>query len=261
MGGEPTRWRLTLEYDGRAFCGWQRQPADRTVQETLELALRQLFGGEVITCHAAGRTDSGVHALGQVVSFSARAPRDPERVRLGLNTLLPPDCAVIEAARAAPGFHARFSATGKTYRYLVLDRPDRSPFWLGRAWWTRPRLDWGAIDAALALYEGTHDFSSFRGPRCEERSPIRTIERVERREVEPGLHAIEFSGPGFLRYQVRIMVGTVLEVGMGRRSVSSVGEALQTRRRAAAGRTAMPEGLYLVSVRYPPELWRPVEGG
>jgi tRNA pseudouridine38-40 synthase len=117
-------------------------------------------------------------------------------------------------------------------------------------------VDWGAVEAALALYQGTHDFTSFRGPRCEERSPVRTIERVEHRRLDDDLHAIEFAGPGFLRYQVRIMVGTALEVGLGRRTVAAVEAALTATDRHAAGRTALAEGLYLVEVRYPADLLR-----
>lgn len=254
-------WRLVLEYDGRAFCGWQWQHGVRTVQEVLEGAVRTLFGGEEIRLSAAGRTDSGVHAFGQVVSFRASTPREPERVRLGLNTLLPPDLAVITAERAPAGFHARFSARGKTYRYLLLDRPDRSPFWVGRAWHTRRPLDWERMDEALALYRGTHDFTSFRGPNSEHRNPVRTIERAERIPQGGGLHAIEIAGPGFLRYQVRIMVGTLIEVGLHKRTVASVATALAAKSRGAAGRTALPDGLYLVEVRYPPELLVPPSAG
>lgn len=244
-------WRLTVEYDGRAFCGWQRQAGDRTVQETLEVALSKLFGGERIVLHGSGRTDSGVHALGQVASFRAERAREPERVRWGLNTLLPPDVSVIEAQPAPDGFHARFSARGKTYRYLVLDRPDRSPFWAGRAWHTRTPLDWSAVEVGLAHFVGKHDFRAFRGPNCERRNPVRTIESADHRVLPDGLHAIEFRGPGFLRYQVRIMVGTLIEVGLGKRDPAQISAALLSGRRADAGRTAFPEGLYLVEVRYP----------
>lgn len=242
-------WKLTLEYDGRQFAGWQRQYGVRTVQEVLEGALARVFGGETITAHSAGRTDAGVHALGQVVSFRAQAARDPLKLTYALNTLLPEDVGCLRAEAVDDAFHARFSAREKTYRYLVLDRVARSPFWAGRAWHTRKRLDWAAVDRALGHLVGTHDFTSFRGPGCAHRNPVRTIRRAERR-ADGDLHAIEFVGPGFLRYQVRIMVGTALECGMGRRDPDSLPTLLAARDRNVSGRTASPAGLYLVEVRY-----------
>lgn len=246
----PTTWRLTIEYDGRAFSGFQRQLGDRTVQETLEESLSRFFGGERIVVHGSGRTDAGVHALGQVVSFRAEAPRDPERVRLALNTLLPPDLSCIEAAIAPDRFHARMSAVGKHYRYVVLARPDRSPFHVGRAWYVRKPLDWNAVDAALALLRGTHDFSAFRAAACTMPRTVRTVSRAERVDRGDEQH-FEFEGPGFLRYMVRILVGTAIDVGLGKRTLAQVEAALATGKRDLAGRTAPPDGLYLVEVKYP----------
>lgn len=251
----PTTWRLVVEYDGRAFSGFQRQATDRTVQQTLEEALSRLFGGERIIVHGSGRTDAGVHALGQVVSFRAETPRAPDRVRLALNTLLPPDLACIDAAIAPDRFHARMSAVGKFYRYVVLARPDRSPFHLGRAWYVRRAVDWAQVDAALARVRGTHDFAGFRASGCTMQRTIRSIHRAER-IVRGQEHHLEFEGPGFLRYMVRILVGTALEVGMGTRTLAQVDEALSTGKRAYAGRTAPPDGLYLVEVRYPEDALR-----
>lgn len=246
-------WRLTLEYDGRRFCGWQRQAAGvRTVQQTLEEALGVLFGVERVIIHGSGRTDSGVHALGQVASFRTEIIRDPERVRLGLNTLLPEDLSCTRASFAPDDFHARISAIGKTYRYEVLARGDRSPFLAGRVWHVRRSVDWAAVDAALAELVGYHEFSAFRGAGCTAVQTRRTIDRITRR-CEDGRHCIEFEGRGFLRYQIRIMVGTAIEVGLGRRSIAQVQQALAVGERALAGRTAPPDGLYLVEVRYPEE--------
>lgn len=257
----PTTWRLVVEYDGRRFSGFQRQGrradgtsvgGDRTIQRSLEDALCQFFGGEKIIVHGSGRTDAGVHALGQVVSFRAEGVRDPERVRLALNTLLPPDLACVSASVAPDRFHARISATGKTYRYVVLARPDRSPFQVGRAWYVRQPVDWAGVDAALALYRGTHDFSAFRASSCKMTRTVRTIERSERIALGAEHHLV-FEAKGFLRYQVRVLVGTALDVGMGKRTLAQVEEALATGRREIAGRTAPPDGLYLVEVRYRPD--------
>lgn len=245
-----TTWRLVIEYDGRAFSGFQRQAGPRTVQETLEEALARFFGGERIIVHGSGRTDAGVHALGQVVSFRADTPRDANKLRLALNTMLPPDVGCILAEVAPERFHARMSARGKKYRYVVLARPDRSPFHAGRAWYVRHAIDWERVEAALAVLRGTHDFTAFRAASCNNPRTIRTIERAEHL-AHGDEHLLEFEGGGFLRYQVRIMVGTVIEVGLGRMPLDAVREALATGRRELAGRTAPPDGLYLVEVRYP----------
>lgn len=256
----PTTWRLTIQYDGRRFSGFQRQAGDRTVQETLEDALSKLFGGERIVVHGSGRTDAGVHALGQVVSFRAEATRDPERVRLGLNTMLPPDLSVVEAAIAHEKFHARLTARGKFYRYVVLARPDRSPFHVGRAWYIRYPIDWEKVDATLALVRGTHDFTAFRAAACTMPRTVRTVSRAERIVHGDEVH-LEFEGPGFLRYMVRILVGTAIDVGLGKRTLADVEAALATGKRDLAGRTAPPDGLYLVRVFYPPEALFPAVPG
>lgn len=250
-------WKITLAYDGRQLCGWQAQPGVRTVQVETERALSTLFGEERVVLHGSGRTDSGVHALGQVASFVAEKERPPERVRLALNALLPEDISCLAAEHAPPDFHARFSARGKTYRYLLDDTRVRSPFWSGRALRLRQTLDWDAFDAALACYRGTHDFSAFQGPPSgPPRPPVRTIETCERTVMvgpHGTVHAVTVAGPGFLRYQIRIMVGTALEVGLGKRDVATIPELLAlgpAGTRDAAGRTAPPDGLYLVAVRY-----------
>ncbi len=244
-------WKLVLEYDGAAFSGWQRQPGVTTAQEVVEEAVRRFFGGELIHCHASGRTDAGVHALGQVVSFRATAEREAAKLRMALNTMLPKAVSCISAEKAPADFHARLSAVGKRYRYVILARQDRSPFWWGRALYVRRPMDWGAVERALPDFIGTADCSAFRGPNCEERNPVRTIREATHREVEPGIHWIEFEGPGFLRYQVRIMVGTLMEIGEGRRPADDIPRIRSTKNREQAGRTALPDGLYLVSVQYP----------
>lgn len=245
-----TTWRLTIEYDGRAFSGWQLQANATTVQQVVENALTRLFGTDRIITHASGRTDAGVHALGQVVSFRAELPRDPYKVRLALNNILPPEVACIEATPVPDSFHARASAIGKLYRYIVLARRDRSPFHVGRAWYVRQRIDWDAVDATIALFRGTHDFAGFRSASCSQPRTVRTIFRAER-SAHGDEHHLEFEGNGFLRYQVRILVGSAIDVGLGRRPLGDVAAALESGDRNRAGRTAPPDGLYLVKVFYP----------
>lgn len=243
-------YRLTIQYNGSSWSGWQRQLGVPTIQEKLEDALTELFGGEKIVCHASGRTDAGVHALAQVVSFRAETPRDPDRMRLGLNTMLPPSISVVEMMHAPADFHARFSAHGKTYRYVILDRRDRSPFHHDRALHVRVPFDWRAVEAALPALVGTHDFTAFRGAGCTAKSPVRTIRRAE--HIPRGEeHWIEFEGQGFLRYQVRRMVGTLLDIGKGRHPPERMAEVIASKDREKCGRTVLAGGLYLVSVTYP----------
>ncbi len=246
-------WRLTIEYDGRAFSGFQTQPNAPTVQATLEAALSHHFHVERVIVNGSGRTDAGVHALGQVITFRADEPRDPNKLRMGLNTALPPEISVIDARVVPDRFHARFSALGKTYRYRMLERRDRSPFSHGYALHLKRPMSWRAIEAALPALVGTHDFSTFRGAGCTARSPIRTIDRAEHIDLGGGEHHLVFHGNGFLRYQVRRMVGTLLEIGDGRRPPEALAAALAARDPSQAGRTARPHGLYLVSVDYPPD--------
>jgi tRNA pseudouridine38-40 synthase len=242
--------RLVVEYDGTGLCGWQRQANGPTVQGHLEEALGKLLTHEV-TVVGASRTDAGVHASGQVASFRTERAIPLHGVRRGLNTLLPPAIAIADAAEAPDDFHPRFSATGKHYRYLVLTRADRSPRWRDRAWHRPGTLDRAAMRDAAAALIGEHDFAAFRAAGC---TAIRTIRRVEQIEISdlPGelLLAIDVRGNAFLRNMVRIVVGTLVEVGMGMRYPGQVAEILASKDRTQAGITAPPQGLELVSVRY-----------
>ncbi len=242
-------WRLIVAYDGTDWSGWQRQDNAPTLQAAIEDALTTLFGGERIVLHASGRTDAGVHAYAQVATFRTDVARDPNKMRLGLNTMLPKTIAALDLDIVADSFHARFTPHRKTYRYVILDRRDRSPFLDRRAFHVRPPFDWGALTAALPAVVGTHDFTSFRGAGCNARSPVRTVSRAE--HIAHGEeHWLEFEGAGFLRYQIRRMVGTLLEIGRGRRPWTAMADVVAARDKSECGRTAPPDGLYLVRVEY-----------
>jgi tRNA pseudouridine38-40 synthase len=250
---EPVRHiRLVVEYDGTALCGWQRQANGPTVQGHLEAALGELLAHEVAVV-GASRTDAGVHASGQVASFRTERPIPLHGIRRGLNSLLPPAIAVADAAEVPDDFHPRFSATGKHYRYLVLTRSDRSPRWRDRAWHHPGALDLAAMRQAAAALVGEHDFSAFRAAGCTAKRTVRRIEDIAIDAAQAGnpwLIAFDVRGNAFLRNMVRIVVGTLVEVGAGRRPVGQVAEILASRDRTRAGITAPPQGLELVSVRY-----------
>ena len=244
-----TRYKLTLEYDGRDFVGWQRQDNGPSVQAALEAAVAG-FCGETVTAHAAGRTDSGVHALGQVAHIDIAKETTADTVRDALNQhLKPAPVAVLSAEAVDDDFHARFSATGRRYLYRIVNR--RAPLALerGRAWFVPGPLDAAAMQGAAQVLVGRHDFTSFRAAECQAKSPVKTLDRlaVERDGEAIRVHAAARS---FLHHQVRNMVGTLRLVGLGKWTAADVAAALEKRDRAAAGPTAPAEGLYLVDVTY-----------
>ncbi len=244
-----TRWRVSIEYDGGPFVGWQRQDNGRSVQGAMEDAVKA-FSGETVSVFGAGRTDSGVHALGQVAHFDLTRVTDPDTVRDAINFHLKPQpVAVLDAAEAAPDFHARFSAIERQYIYRIANR--RAPLALdaGRAWHVAVPLDVGAMGEAAKALIGHHDFSSFRAVQCQADSPEKTLDEVT---VTAAGETIEFRlrARSFLHNQVRIITGTLKLVGEGKWSALGVAKALAARDRAAAGPTAPPHGLYLAAVRY-----------
>jgi tRNA pseudouridine38-40 synthase len=243
-------YRLTLEYDGTDFEGWQRQPeGHRTVQASLEVALARVTG-EPVRVTGAGRTDAGVHALGQVASASLATRLDEEELARALNAVLDPDLSVVDLARAPQGFHARFDARSKLYRYDIWNAPSRSPvrerFVLG---W-RSSLDVDAMRRAARQLVGRHDFSSFQAAGSDVRTSVRELRRLDLRGQSGGLLRFELEAGGFLRHMARSLVGTLLEVGRGRRDPDSMSRVLAARARAAAGPTAPARGLTLVRVDY-----------
>ena len=243
------RYRLTLEYDGGPFVGWQRQENGPSVQAALEAAVRA-FCGEEVTVTGAGRTDAGVHAAGQVCHLDLAGAVAADTLRDALNAhLRPAPVAVLAAARVAESFHARFDAVGRRYRYRIVNR--RGPLALdrGRAWWLPRPLDAGAMAEAAHGLVGHHDFSSFRAAECQAKSPLKTLEvlDVERRGEDVEVSA---EARSFLHHQVRILVGTLVLVGSGKWRPKDARSALVARDRAAAGPTAPAEGLCLMGVDY-----------
>jgi tRNA pseudouridine38-40 synthase len=244
-----TRYKLTLEYDGRGLVGWQRQDNGPSVQAALETAVKR-FCGEAVSAQAAGRTDSGVHALGQVAHVDLDKATDGDTLRDALNFHLKPAAvAVLSAEAVAPDFHARFSAVERRYRYRIVNRRARLTLDEGRAWFVPVPLDAGAMGAAAQALVGRHDFTSFRASECQAKSPVKTLDALEvSREGEE--IRIEARARSFLHHQVRNMVGTLKLVGEGKWTRDDVTRALAARDRKAAGPTAPAHGLYLVAVRY-----------
>lgn len=244
------RYKLIVEYDGSRFVGWQSQTNGASVQDALERAVLA-FCGERVRVHAAGRTDSGVHALGMAVHFDLERGHAPRKIEGAINFyLLESGIAVISAEEADPYFHARFSATSRSYRYRIVNR--RAPLTLdrGRAWHVIPKLDVALMQAGAERLIGHHDFTTFRHSGCQSKSPEKTLDQFQ---VEAGsgddifIHATARS---FLHHQVRSMVGTLRLVGEGKWSVDDVSRALEARDRAACGPIAPPDGLYFIAAGY-----------
>ena len=243
------RYRLTLEYDGSGLVGWQRQANGLSVQQLLEEAVGR-FSGETVTAHAAGRTDAGVHALGQVAHIDLARETSSDTLRDAVNFhLKPAPIAVLDAAPAAPGFHARFSATLRAYRYRIVNR--RAPLVLGRAraWLVSRPLDAEAMHRAAQLLVGRHDFTSFRASQCQAKSPVKTLDRLDVSRQDEEIVVVA-EARSFLHHQVRNMVGSLRLVGEGKWSVAELARALAALDRSAAGATAPPDGLYLTRVEY-----------
>ena len=243
------RYRLTVEYDGGPFAGWQRQDNGPSVQGALEDAIFKL-SSETVTVTGAGRTDAGVHAFGQVAHFDLEKEFAPEKIRDALNHhLKPAPVAVLDAGIAEPDFHARFSAKGRHYFYRILCR--RSPPMLdrGRVWHIMRDLNAEAMDLAAQSLVGQHDFTTFRSSECQAKSPVKTLDGLTVRRAGNEIH-IEASARSFLHNQVRSMVGSLKLVGEGKWLPRDVRRALDAKDRATCGPVAPPEGLYLVRVDY-----------
>lgn len=240
--------KLTLEYDGTHFAGWQAQPRQRTVQGTLEAALGRLVGQE-IRVEGAGRTDAGAHALGQVASLKLETTIPSQKLVEALNPLLPDDVRVLCSEEVPEDFHARFSATGKVYRYVALLRDEQSPLSRHRAWHIGTKVDIGKIELALPLLTGTHDFRAFCAAKSSVTATVRTI-REAKIATEGEFVSAEFCGNGFLYHMVRIIMGALVAVGRGKIDPQAITLALSSGCRPLAFITAPAHGLYLVAVEY-----------
>jgi tRNA pseudouridine38-40 synthase len=245
-------FRLTLAYDGTAYAGWQVQANARTIQAELESALQRITGQRV-RATASGRTDAGVHALAQVVSLACDTHLPADVLRKALNANLPQDIVVVDACEAPPGFHAIRDAIRKRYRYVIQDGPVRDVFSRAYAWYVPQRLDQRAMSEAAGVLLGEHDFSSFQASGSERASSVRTILDLS---VQRGTGdfldriVIEVEANGFLYNMVRNIVGSLVQVGRGKRPPTWIADVLQACDRTVAGATAPPEGLFLVHVQY-----------
>ena len=240
--------KLTLEYDGALYHGWQFQINAVSVQEILSRAIKELTGEDIIP-DGAGRTDAGVHAYGQIASFSTQSSIPAAKFTPALNTLLPPGISILSSEEMDNDFHARFSAKGKHYRYLILNRPQRSPLWENRVWLIRDKLDFEAMRKASSYLPGTHSFRAFCASGRQNKSFIRTITQSSW-EMEGDILKFDIYGDGFLYNMVRIIVGAMADIGRGRFKPEIIQEAFESEDRNTLGMTAPATGLYFVEVFY-----------
>lgn len=245
-----TRWRLTVEYDGGPFMGWQRQDHAPSVQQTLEEALQRMTG-EPAQVLAAGRTDAGVHALAMAAHVDVMTSLSPHRLREGLNALVRPQpVSVLEVETVADDWHARFSCVGRRYLYRILNRRAPPALDAGRVWHIGVPLELEAMQAGAAHLVGRHDFTTFRSAQCQSDSPVKTLDRLEVNRVGEEIH-VTAAARSFLHHQVRSMVGCLAMVGREQWQPDDMRTALEARDRGALGFNAPPQGLYFVEAAYP----------
>jgi tRNA pseudouridine38-40 synthase len=245
-----TRWRLTLEYDGGPFMGWQRQDHGPSVQQTLEDALERMTG-ERAAVHAAGRTDAGVHALAMTAHADVAKSLTAHRLRDGLNALVRPQpISVVDVEPVADDWHARFSCVGRRYLYRILNRRAPPALDSGKVWHIAVPLDAEAMRAGAAHLVGRHDFTTFRSAHCQSDSPVKTLDALDVTRIGEEMH-VTAAARSFLHHQVRSMVGCLALVGRGQWQQDDMRRAIEARDRAALGLNAPPHGLYFVEALYP----------
>lgn len=240
--------KLTVAYDGTAYHGFQTQAKLPTIQETIEGAISKL-AKTAIKLQGAGRTDAGVHARGQVVNFRTEINIPLDKWPLAVNSILPEDIVVLKAEEVAEEFHARFDAKGKTYTYQIYSSPIASPFYRNYAWHVPVKLDAAAMDEAAQVLIGKHDFSSFQAADTRYRDPVKTLLKAEVKGEGP-LVTVTLTGDGFLYNMVRIITGTLVQVGQGKLIKADLSDILEARSRTKAGATAPPQGLFMQEVYY-----------
>ncbi|MDO4804566.1 MAG: tRNA pseudouridine(38-40) synthase TruA [Lachnospiraceae bacterium] len=243
-------YRMLVQYDGTRYNGWQKQgDTDNTIQQKLEAILSRMTGGEAVDVHGAGRTDAGVHARGQVAQFRLDTEKTPEEIKDYINDYLPDDIGVTSVAVAAPRFHSRYNASTKTYLYRICKDKSFHVFDRKYMYLYRGELDTAAMKVATIFLRGEHDFRSFCGNPRMKKSTVRKLYAIHITENKHEID-LEFIGEGFLQYMVRILVGTLIEVGEGKRDPSSMKELLEAKDRNLAGPTAPARGLTLMEVKY-----------
>lgn len=250
--------RLVLVYDGGGYHGWQIQPGVVTIQQVVEGTISRIIQ-ERVRVKAAGRTDAGVHALFQVVNFSTNTKLAPNVLMRALNALLPPDIRVIWAEEVPHSFHSRFSSTAKTYQYCIWNRPIGCPFLSRYSWWIPTELDLEAMKEASSQILGEHDFAAFKASGSDARSTVRTVLECGW-DARGGMVTFTIKATGFLRYMVRGLVGTMVEIGLGKRPQEDLRRVIESGDRSLAGPTAPARGLFLKKVFYPPEFSLEVKG-
>ena len=246
------RYRLDIEYDGGRYAGWQRQAGQASVQGAIEQAIF-VFTGEEVTLRGAGRTDAGVHALGQVAHVDLTRDWPPDTVRDAINAhigMAGETVAIVDAEKAVDDFDARFWATGRHYLYRIVNRRARLALEAGRAWWVPKPLDHEAMHEAAQTLIGRHDFTTFRSVQCQAKSPVKTLDRLDVTRAGEVIE-VRASARSFLHNQVRSMVGTLKRAGEGAWTADDVKQALEAADRSRCGQVAPPDGLYLMSVDYP----------
>lgn len=242
-------FKISIEYDGSNYHGWQRQAADRTIQGEIETALMTMTGHR-ITLTGSGRTDAGVHARNQVANFQCETRLAPEAFHKGLNSLLPEDIVITSCEMAPETFHARYDAKSKIYHYRMLNRP--LPVAISRqyAWHIRKKLDLEAMRNALRFIAGTHDFKAFEGSGSPRTDTVRCILHADLVHTDGGYIVFKIEGDGFLKFMVRNIVGTLVNVGLGKMTPDDFKRVLDSKDRGLAGITAPPHGLFLMDVKY-----------
>jgi len=244
------RLAMGVEYDGTHYNGWQYQPHAPSIQECLNVAISAV-ADETVSCTGSGRTDTGVHACGQVAHFDTRAERSPRAWLLGINSHLPDDINLLWVKETDGEFHARYSAVKRAYRYSIINRPVRSALARHRAWWVRRPLDGRAMAAAARHLIGLHDFSSFRASGCQSHTPVRNLMRIDITRRQDWIF-VDCQANAFLHHMVRNILGSLVEIGCGDRPVEWMQELLAARDRKLAGITAPAAGLVLTRIDYPP---------